>query len=178
MSRDSEMGKREIEQMLLRQVLDSYPILTGRQVTDEAEGGPENPGASPDFIIGLDGKAVGIELTEIRDATDAWSYFEELERLAWKKHESYTRLGLFVFPIALIAHSEDPPLFDLRRQLAEFDDECLFAGLGFSELWAIDFSDAYYSPMDPRRPADMFCFKPAASFGFHRIGGTDRKPYG
>ena len=52
-----------------------------------------------------------------------------------------------------------------------------FEELGFEEIWAVDFSDAFYSSGHPFRRADMFCFKPKEWFGFHRIG-DDRKPYG
>jgi hypothetical protein len=53
-----------------------------------------------------------------------------------------------------------------------------FEQLGFSEIWAVDFSDAYYTPGDPRRRPDMFCFKPEELFGSHGIGPAGRKPYG
>ncbi len=177
MSHDSELGKREIENMILDQVLDSLPILTGREATEEWEGDAKQIEGSPDHIVGLDGKAFGIELTEIRDAEDAFDYIAEAYRLASKKCESYSRRGLFSFPIALIIYSTEPPLFDIRRSL-EGTFQADFEALGFAEIWAVDFSDAYYSPGDLRRPADLFCFKPAEWFGFHRIGGNDRKPFG
>jgi hypothetical protein len=173
---DKEYGKRLVEEMVLEQLLESFPTITGRSVTDEAEGAFPDA-TSPDFVIGLDGRAFGIELTEVRSVDDAWDYLEEASRLAWKKHYSYERRGLFRYPIALVLHSNAVPLFDIERHLrACGTDE--FAGIGFTEVWSVDFSDAYYSAQDPRRPADMFCFKPEAWFGFHRIGWWDRKPYG
>ena len=36
--------------------------------------------------LGLDGKALGIELAEIRGAGDAWDYYAEASRLALQKH--------------------------------------------------------------------------------------------
>jgi hypothetical protein len=173
---DKECGKRLVEEMILEQLLESFPMLTGRSVTDDAEGGfPSGP--SPNFVIGLNGHALGIELTEVRGVNDAWDYLEEASRLAWQKHDSYERRGLFRYPIALILHSDAIPLFDIHRHLsANGADE--FADVGFTKVWSVDFSDAYYSPQDPRRPADMFCFKPERWFGFHRIGWWDRKPYG
>jgi hypothetical protein len=147
-------------------------------VTDEWEGVAERLEGSPDHIIGLDGKPLGVELTEIRDAEHAQGYVDEAYRLASKKSESYSRRDIFRFPIALAIYSTTPPLFDLGKSLEATTFQPDFEALGFAEIWAADFSDAYYSPRDPRRPADMFCFKPAAWFGFHRIGDRNRKPYG
>ena len=178
MSSDSEIGKRMVEDDLLDQVLDSLSVITSRTVTEDWDGEAEQVEGSPDFIIGMDGKPLGIELTEIRGVDDAWDYVEEAYRLASKKSASYSRRGIFRFPIALIMHSVDPPLFDIREFL---DDEVYcddFGALGFFEVWAIDFSDAYYSPGHPMRRADLFCFKPARWFGFHRIGQHGRKPFG
>ena len=177
MSADSEMGKRQIENMVLDQVLDSFPVITGRAVTEDWDGDASQVEGSPDFIIGLDGHPFGIELTEIRGIDDARDFVDEAYRLGSQKSDSYARRGIFRFPIALIIHSNEPPLFDIRNALeaATFQED--FEALGFNEIWAIDFSEACYSPGHPRRPADMFCFKPREWFGFHRIGG-DRKPYG
>lgn len=177
MSADSEIGKRQIENMVLEKVLNSFPAITGRAVTEDWDGDASQFEGSPDFIIGLDGRPFGIELTEIRGIDDPWDYVAEAYRLGSQKSDSYARRGIFRFPIALIMHSNEPPLFDIRNAIvaATFQED--FEALGFNEVWAIDFSDAYYSPRDPRRPADMFCFKPREWFGFYRIG-SDRKPYG
>lgn len=178
MSADSEIGKRMWENMILDQVLDSLPMITGRTVTDEWEGEAEQIDGSPDHILGLDGKPLGIELTEVRNVDDAQGYVDEAYRLALKKSDSYTRRDIFRFPIVLVMHSAEPPLFDLRESLDEAVEQSDFEVLGFAEIWAIDFSDAYYSVGDPRRRADMFCFKPHEWFGFHRLGFGDRKPFG
>jgi hypothetical protein len=175
--RDLDRGKRMIEEMILDQLLDSFPLITGRTVTDDWEGQAEQVEGSPDFIIGLDGRPFGVELTGVRQADDAWNYFDAASRLAWQKHKSYSRRGLFRFPIALVLHSDEPPLFDIRQGLASMGQE-EFEGVGFAEVWAVDFSDAYYTPGHPLRRADMYCFKPAQWFGFYRIGTGDRKPYG
>lgn len=175
--RDVDIGKRMIEEIILEQFLDSLQVITGRTVTEEWEGLAEQIEGSPDFIIGLNGKPFGIELTEIIGADDAWDYVEKSYRLATKKSESYNRRNIFRFPIALIVYSSEPELFDIRDQLVESIVQSDFNGLGFSEIWAVDFSDAYYSPGHPFRLADMFCFKPADWFGFYRVGGS-RKPYG
>lgn len=53
-----------------------------------------------------------------------------------------------------------------------------FEPLGFAEIWAVDFSDEYFSAAYPQRQADMFGIKPTEKFGFHRIGFGDRKPFG
>ncbi len=178
MSADSEKGKREIEQMVLDQFLDSFPIITGRTLTDEWSDHAEQVEGSPDYIIGLDGRAFGIELTEIRDAGDVWDYIAEAYRLASQKSESYTRRGVFSFPIALVTYSTTPALFDMRKALEREIVQADFDALGFSEVWAVDFSDAFYSAGHPLRRADMFCFKPIEWFGFRRIDDGDRKPYG
>src|SRR5689334_3899708 len=104
MMNDWDMGKRMVERSVLDQVLDSFPIITGRTVTDEWDDDATQVDDSPDFIIGLDGKAFGIELTQIRGQDDAWDYIAEAYRLAARKSESYTRRGIFRFPIALIMH--------------------------------------------------------------------------
>ena len=119
------------------------------------------------------------ELAEIRDVVDAWGYYEEASRLAWKKHESYSRRGLFKIPMALILHSDNLALYyEIESELRAFEADSEFAGVGFSEVWAIDLSENYYTPGHPLRRADMFCFKPAKLFGFRRVGGCGRKPYG
>jgi len=177
MSTDSEMGKRQLESMVLDQLLDSFSLITGRAVTEHWDGDGSQVEGSPDFIIGLDGHPFGIELTEIRGIDDPRDYVDEAYRLGSQKSDSYGRRGIFRFPIALIMHSNEPPLFDIRNAVAAATFREDFEALGFNEIWAIDFSDAYYSSRDPRRPADMFCFKQREWFGFHGIGG-DRKPYG
>ena len=175
--RDIDRGKEMVEEVILEQVLDSYPIITDRVVTDDWEGEAEQVEGSPDHIVGFDGRPFGIELTEIRGVEDAWDYVEEAYRLASRKSDSYTRRRIFRFPIALVMYSSEPPLFDIGRELARAVCQEDFETFGFTEVWAIDFSDAYYSEGHPLRRADMFCFKPANWFGFHRIGGS-RKPYG
>jgi hypothetical protein len=175
---DKELGKREVETDTFEQVLDAFSDVIGWNVLDEWEGDAEQVEGSPDRIIGLDGRAFGIELAEIRDVEDAGSYIDEAYRIAAKKSESYSRRGLFRFPIALIMYSYDPPLFDMRQHLAGMVFQEDFEGLGFAGMWAVDVSNAYYSGRDPRRPADLFCFKPTAQFGFYRGGALDRKPFG
>jgi len=56
-------------------------------------------------------------------------------------------------------YSDDPSRFDIRTSLSDAIFQQDFQRLGFAEVWAVDFSDAY-SAVDPRRSADMFCFKP------------------
>lgn len=171
------MVKRQIEIMVLDPLLESFSLITGRAVTEDRDGDAREVEGFPDFVIGLDRQPFGIELTEIRGIDVAWDYVGESYRVGSQKSDSYVRRGIFRFPIALIMHSNEPPLFDIRNAIAAATFRENFEALGFDEVWAIDFSDAYYSPRDRRRPADMFCFKPREGFGFHRIGG-DRKPYG
>jgi len=176
--RNIDVGKRMAEEMVLEQVLEPFQLITCREISGDWEGDFAQADGSPDFVCGFDGTALGIELAEIRYPADAWAYYETASRIAWKKHESYVRRGLFANPIALVLHSTGLPLFDIQRELANLRDPQEFEFLGFKEVWAIDFSDAYYSAGHPFRRADMFCFKPRATFGFHRIGDHGRKPYG
>lgn len=176
--KDSDHGKRFAEEMVLEQVLDAYPSITGRTLTEVWDGDFLQVEGSPDFIVGIDGRAHGIELAELRAVGNAWAYYEEASRLACQKHESYARRGLFAHPISLILYAHEPPLFDIQRELIALIDEKEFEGLGFTEVWTIDFSDAYYTPGHPLRMADMFCLKPRATFGFYRVGDHGRKPYG
>ena len=76
-------------------------MITGRTVTDEGTDGFPYVEGSPDFIIGFDGRPLGIEIAEIRGIEDAEAYFDEVIGIAWKKHESYKPRGLFKYPIAL-----------------------------------------------------------------------------
>jgi hypothetical protein len=175
---DQERGKEMVEEIILEQVLDSFPIVTERTLTDEWDGEANQVEGSPDFIIGLDGKPLGIELTEIRGVEDARDYVDEAYRLASKKDESYRRRGIFRFPIALILYSKVPPICEIEGRLEWIICQEDFEQLGFSEIWAIDFSDAYYRPGQPLGGADMFCFKPEELFGFHGIGPAGRKPCG
>lgn len=176
--RDVDVGKRMAEEAVLEQVLESWPAMTERLVTEEWRDDFVQIEGSPDFIIGLDHKAVGVELAEIRFPEDAWDYYATASHIAWKKHESYMRRGMFANPIALILYCHTLPLFDFRHELAQLGCAEEFSPLGFSEVWVIDFSDEYYSAGHPFRRADMFCFKPQVGFGFHRIGDEGRKPYG
>lgn len=176
--RDTDIGKRMVEEMVFEQLLDSYPLITGRTLTDDWDGDFPHVEGSPDFIVGVDGKALGIELAELRGVDDAWGYYEMASSLAWKKHESYVRRGLFGNPIALVLHSHRLPLYDIQDELTDLVDPDEFERTGFTEVWTIDFSDAYYSPGHPFRRADMFCLKPRATFGFRRIGEYGRKPFG
>jgi hypothetical protein len=106
--KDSDIGKQQVEESVLEQFLGPLLMLTGREITDAWECIAEKVEGSPDYIIGLDGKPFGIELTEIRDAEDAEGYLEEAFRLAFKKSESYSRRGIFRFPIALAMYPSRP----------------------------------------------------------------------
>jgi len=175
--RDIDTGKRMVEEMVLDQILDSFPRITGRKLTPDWSGDFPRHEGSPDFVVGVDGRALGIELARIAGDT-AWTWYEEASRIAWKKHDSYQRRDLFRNPIALIFHSDGTPLYDMEHELESLVDAQEFQSLGFAEVWAVDLSDAYYTPGHPLRRADLFCLKPLESFGFHRIGDHGRKPYG
>jgi hypothetical protein len=166
-----------VEEVALDNVIDAFTAITGRTVTDQGSDAFSKVEGSPDFIFGFDGQALGVEIAEVRDANDPEEYFDKVCAIAWKKHDSYARRGLFQNPIALLLYSTEPPLFDIRNNLTCLTEQDTFDELGFVEFWAADLSDAYFTPGDPRRLPDMFCMKPAKWFGFHRIG-SDRKPFG
>ena len=133
MSEDSEIGKRQIEEIVLDQLLDTLPILTGRAVTNEWEGDAQRVDGSPDHIIGLDGQPFGVELTEIRGAEDAQGYVDEAYRLASKKSEKLDRAtGCF----SLSDHPRNvlrrAPLFEIRRSLEATAFQPDFEALGFA----------------------------------------------
>jgi hypothetical protein len=167
-----------VEEMMLERVLEPFSIVTGRTLTEEGSGGFPRVEGSPDFVMGFDGHALGIELAEVRSIDESVDFYGEALRLALKKDESYARRNLFVNPIVLILYSNGPPLFEIEEELMAIGAAMDFEQVGFAEVWAVDFSGAYFSDFDPRRPADLFCFKPRTTFGFHRIGHHDRKPFG
>lgn len=170
--RDTDIGKRMVEEMNLEAFVDSYPLVTGRSL--EIIGG----GEAPDFEALIDGVPMGLELTEIRDADDPDDYLAEVFRIADKKASSYRRHGSFASrPIMLVCHSDGLPFFDFQDAMSHtyWED---FDLLGFAEIWLMDLSAAYYSAQDPRRPADLFGLTPKQWRGFHRIGMKDRKPFG
>ena len=175
---DHERGKQMVEETMLERLLEPISFVTGRTLTEEGADGFARVEGSPDFVVGFDGRPFGIELAEVRDVSDSVAYYGEALRLACKKSESYERRGLFANPIGLVMYADDPPLFEIRNELEAIGAQMDFEQLGFAEVWAVDFSDAYFSHRDPRRPADLFCFKPRTTFGFHRIGQHDRKPFG
>jgi hypothetical protein len=138
---DKELGKREVETDIFGQVVDAFSSVAGWNITDDWDGEAEQIEGSPDAIVGRDGRPFGVELTEIRDTEDAESYIAEAYRLAERKSASYSRRGLFKFPIALAMYSYSPPLFAIKKNLAASIYQPDFEALGFSEIWAFDFSD-------------------------------------
>jgi hypothetical protein len=175
---DKDRGKRMIEEMVLEEVIESLATITDRAVTEKGADGFPYVEGSPDFIVGFDGKPLGIELAAITNAEGPEEYFEEIKRIASKKHDSYHRRGMFRYPIALLFHSNTVPLFDIKEMLRVFAEDYNFKEFGFTEMWSADLSETYYTPGHPLRLPDMFCMKPSRWFGFHRIGAEDRKPFG
>ena len=176
--RDIDYGKRIAEEMVLEQILEPFAEITRRELSDNWDGDFQRVEGSPDFVVGLDSKALGIELAEIRGAEDARNYYEAASQIGWKKHTSYERRGLFANPIALLLYSFNPPLFDMKHEMMTLVALDEFGETGFTEVWSVDLSDVYYTVGHPFRRPDMFCFKPRGNFGFHRIGNHGRKPYG
>ena len=165
--------KKEIESELLDAFVESHTLITGRTLTEIESS------ESPDFLAAMEGRPVGLEVTELRLANDedAYGYVEEAWRIADKKNTSYKRHGRFSIPIILVMFAQRPPLYELQDGIADMALED-FDGLGFTEIWFVDLSDEYYSVQDPRRPADLFGVSPPAYRGFHRYGNCGRKPYG
>src|SRR4051794_19143059 len=114
---EQAMGQRMVEEAVLEQLLDAFSLITDRTLTDEREGDAVRVEGSPDFIIGLDGKPFGIELTAIMGVDDAWDYVDEAFRLASRKSQSYSKRGIFRFPIALIMYSGTPELYEIKEMM-------------------------------------------------------------
>jgi hypothetical protein len=130
---DKDRGKRMIEEMVLVEVIESLATITDRAVTEKgADGFP------------------------ITNAEGAEEYFEEIKRIASKKHDSYHRRGMFRYPIALLFHSNTVPLFDIKEMLRVFAEDYNFKEFGFTEMWSADLSETYYTPGHPLRLPDMF----------------------
>jgi hypothetical protein len=166
------------EEVILEQVLEAFPIVSGHSITADWDGEAMQIEGSPDFIVGVDGKPFGIEIAQIRKAKDEWDYVAEAWRISFKKSQSYSRRGLFGFPIALLLYSDRPPLCEMAKLIEEITVQEEFEELGFDEIWAFDLSDEFYTFGHPLRKPDAFCFKPARMFGYERIGEYGRKPYG
>ena len=169
---DAEIGKRLVEESVLDEFLRAY-LKVARRVVEIT-----GSGLSPDFEALIDGKPIGVELTEIRQTRDAYDYYDELARLVDKKARSHRQRGLLTRPIILVCHSDRPPLYDIQDELGGRMFWQDFDKTGFAEIWLMDLSDEYWSAQDPRRPPDLFCVTPAKLRGFHRLGWWDRKPYG
>jgi hypothetical protein len=178
MSADPDIGKRVIEDMILDQVLEALPVITGRRVTEEWYEEATKAERAPDHIIGLDGLPFGVDLAEVCEAENAVEFAVEAFRLALKKSQSYERYGLFQVPIILVLYLTAPLPFNLRDVLPIAVAPEDFEALGFAEVWAVDFSDAYDTPGHPFRQPDLFCFKPQKWFGFHQVGNSDRIDFG
>jgi len=165
--------KKEVENELLDAFVDSHTLITGRGLTDIESS------ESPDFLAVMEGRLVGVEVSELRlaDDEDAYGYVEEAWRIADKKNTSYKRHNRFSIPIILVLFAQRPPLYELQDEIADMVLED-FDTLEFEEVWFADLSDEYLSVRDPRRPADLFGVSPATYRGFHRYGNWGRKPYG
>jgi hypothetical protein len=164
--RDRDMGKMIAEETALEPFLAAFPRLTRRtvEVIRKRE--------SPDFDVMIDGRPMGLELTEVRvDEPD--EYFDEVSRLIEKKQQTYRQMGVFTQPVLLLCYSRRPPLYDVRFALDRLPEmETLF-----EEIWFMDLSDEYFDAADFRKPADLYCFAPEPARGFYEAERT-RKPYG
>ena len=176
-SYDDTLGLREAETSIAEAFEAEFPVVTGRTVTIVSVG------ESPDRIALVDGIKTGVELTAIK-ASGADYITSEMLRLAWQKHESYERRGIFhTRPIMLLGHLdwlardvEGPALFDVHEELLEQLVPGDFVGLGFSEIWLMDEGPKYSSRRDPRAPADFFCFAPGERIAFWERE-RKRRPY-
>lgn len=169
-SRDWDIGKRMFEDAMLEAFMDSFPRSTGREIAIVSGG------ETPDYIALIDGREMGVELTEIRANTPD-DYVDEVVRLTLKKDATFARAGAFARPVILVCHSHQPPIYDMRRFLDGSPSWADLTDSGFSEIWLMDLSDEYYSPRDPRKPADLYCLAPAVHRGLHQVERT-RKPFG
>jgi hypothetical protein len=95
--RDRDRGKQMVEEMMMEPFLDSYPYLTGRTVEIISQG------ESPDFLAFIDGREMGIELTQIHAETPG-DYLDEVVRLVLKKEAIYDQHGVFLRPTILACY--------------------------------------------------------------------------
>ena len=168
--RDTDHGKRMVEEMTLQSFLEAYPRVTGNsvEVLEQSE--------SPDFSVLINGSEIGVELTEIH-ASEPDDYIDGVLRLSSKKENIFERIGAFYRPIILLCYGRHLPLFDIRTFLDETSNWIDLSKSKFSEIWLMDLSDNYYSVQDPRKPADLYCLSPSQLRGFYEIERT-RKPFG
>ena len=77
---ENDWIKKEIERELLDAFVDSYRLITGRNI-DEIESSE-----SPDFLAMIDGRRGGVEVAELRvdSEIEPYSYVEEAWRIAGK----------------------------------------------------------------------------------------------
>jgi len=115
----------------------------------------------------------------IRDQSDAGNYLEEVYRIALKKSTSYEKHGHFLTrPIILLCYSDCCPFFNAKGRFEAAAFWYDFGSLGFAEIWLMDLAEDYYSARDPRRPADLYGFKPVRWRGYRRFSISDRKSFG
>ena len=82
---DKEIGKRMVEEIALENIIDAFTSITGRTITDEGSDGFSKVEGSPDLFFGFDGRALGIEIAEVRDVNDPEGYLGKACDIAWKK---------------------------------------------------------------------------------------------
>ena len=170
---ERQLGRRACEQIAADAFARSCSAFTRRsiEITDEGE--------SPDFWIKIDGRLLGLEVTEVRGPSryspfsDPREYLDAFAATALKKQESYERRGIFDQRIVLVGYSSSPPLWDMKRDAlsgAVVD----FTDFRFAEIWLLDQSDDYSG-----RPfADLICLAPHDLRGFYEDSWVTRKPFG
>jgi hypothetical protein len=168
--RDSDYGKKIVEEMVMESFLGSFSRVTGRPVEILSHG------ESPDFVALVEGRETGIELTEI-GAKSMDEYIDEVVRLSQKKEMTFERNNVFLRPTILLCHGDAPPIYDMRQFLDGVPAWLDITETKFSEMWLMDLSDEYYSIRDPRKPADLYCLSPAHARGFYECERTS-KPFG
>lgn len=111
-----EWIKKEIEGELLDAFVKSYELITGRRLSDV------DSSESPDFLAVLDGRSVGLEVSELRLAADEDpdDYVAEAWRIAEKKDDSYRRHSRFSIPIILVFFARRPAVSLFRGILNQY----------------------------------------------------------
>jgi hypothetical protein len=179
---DSDLGKKQVEEMDLEPFLDEYEHVTGTRMT------VVTPSERPDFICERKGRLVGVELVramenpvqrdwriilgdqEQFEGSDAAMLIQEA---VYQKEEKRASIGWkypdhTILVVQLIGGDGKDAATYLDSELM---DE--MSSTGFKEIWVAD-----YSPISPYGTVQLVGVKPKRWRGLHphRFYGT--KPYG
>ena len=164
MQSDKDIGRKQIEEEELFDLLEAYKSVTGEQL----DWGPMvSRSESPDFILSRsDGTVVGVELTQVeqepQDSHDA--IFHVLDKKQWDPD--------WKSKVILVIQLWDYPLDTIIYSLTE-DIASDFADYGWLEVWLAD-----YTCLEAYGCVDLFGLVPEKWWGYHQGPRHSQKPYG